>query len=272
MDFKEDQQMADAVAMVRTFFRMPFAHFFIGNDEAKKIEKYLYDPEDPCVMEKAIYVPARRDTFLDIIEEYKPKQAIDIASGYSELGLRLWKDYGLQVTETIKEREVLELKQKALQKARRKLKTGFVEKHELVLLSIDDPDFRKKLKSVVDTDKRTVVITEGIQSYLPKRIYRELVSNIAKIFSECMYITIAPHHSLNYTKRQKEIIIEGSGLKRFKYYSKEEMFDILRNVGFNSVGRVNFKLRNETIGDLTKRGIETIINQKNYGIYFGEIH
>ncbi len=269
MDFKEDQQMADAVAMVRTFFGMPFAHFFMGYNKSRKIEKYLLDSEDSHAIEKAVYVPARRDTFLDLIEEYKPSQAVDIGSGYSELGLRLWIDYNLDVTETIKEPEILELKQEILQRARKELKTNFDGKHKLILLNVNDTEFREKLTKEVDVRKRTVVVNEGIQSYLSKKNYIELVTNIFNIFPECMYITNA-HCSLNYTENQEEIIRGASGIKKIECYSEEEMLEILRNVGFTRFGRVNLKLREKTIGNITKREIETIVNQEGYGIYFGE--
>ncbi len=206
-------------------------------------------------------ISKRRVELSNLIEKEiiknKPMQIIELASGFSTLGLRLpRKDKKINYIE-LDLPNVIKRKKQVLEKNKIKINKN----HHLVSIDLISQDLLKKIKPHISKSKKTVIFSEGLNPYLSNEEHDFLSKNILSVLN---YLRNGTYLSQDSIKKKRGLMFSG---KRGKF------LDILFRGKMGSKPNRHFKNEGECTSYFKKIGFRKvkILHNNSFIVYKAEL-
>ncbi|MEI6850190.1 MAG: class I SAM-dependent methyltransferase, partial [archaeon] len=128
----------------------------------------------------------------ELLLNYKPEQIIELAAGYSTRGLRMTLKNKKLVYIESDFSSVMSNKRRFFKKIESNEKIRLSKNHHLSIIDVLKDDLVKKLGKLLNKEKRTLIISETLNSYLSPEEYAHVVNQInalAEDFDEFVYLS-----------------------------------------------------------------------------------
>jgi O-methyltransferase involved in polyketide biosynthesis len=185
--------------------------------------------------------------FHKLVEQYKPEQVIELASGSSVFGLEYSQRHPQVVYIETDMDEVIRKKKSILEQILQTENLKANPNHVLVPVDVLDGDIFKSLQKYVKKGKRTIIIAEGLTSYFDDEQYETFVDNVGKLLDRTNGGSYLSHEALGekMTSGVGGKILRGlvSVLTRSRshqhFHSKEELRDYFDKRGFRETKHID---------------------------------
>jgi O-methyltransferase involved in polyketide biosynthesis len=182
-----------------------------------------------------------------LVEQYKPEQIIELASGSSAFGLEYSQRHPQVVYIETDMDEVIKKKKSILEQILQAENLSANPNHVLVSVDVLSDDIYKALQKHLKKGKRTIVIAEGLTSYFDEEQYKTFMDNVSRFLDrvgECSYLS---HEALG------EKMTSGTGGKILRslvsvvtrskshqhFHSKEELGVYFNKRGFRETKHID---------------------------------
>lgn len=173
---------AEAVALMRAQNKTDiFSKYFVSSETEKRfkmIKRFVPTSYLDRIFQRRITLSKDIDK---LAKSYKPEQIIELACGYSPRGLIMTqRDPSLVYIETDFP-AVIERKRRILEEIESSEGIALSKNHHLVSLDAIEGDISQSLRSLIDKNKRTLVIAETLANYLNPSEHDFLMDNVEKM-------------------------------------------------------------------------------------------
>lgn len=186
---------AEAIALMRARENSdPFSQYFVSAQIQRKFDvlKWIFPR---AYLNKIFHKRTCLSRDLDkLVHSYNPEQIIELACGYSPRGLIMTQKDPNQVYIETDFLALIERKKTIIDEIE-----GFKvsQNHHLVSIDAIDGDLYETLRNIIDVNKRTLIITETLTSYLNPSEYEFLIDNIEKLLDQTDAGAYLSHESKN---------------------------------------------------------------------------
>lgn len=178
-----------------------------------------------------------------LVEQYKPEQIIELASGSSVFGLEYSQKHPQVVYIETDMKEVIRKKKSILEEILQAENLKINPNHILVPVDVLADDIYKTLQKYVKRGKRTMVIAEGLTSYFDEEQYETFMDNISRLLNKIGGGSYLSHEALGekMTSGLTGRILRGlvSVITRSKSYqhfnSQQELRSYFEKRGFKEI-------------------------------------
>lgn len=175
------------------------------------------------------------------IKKYKPKQVIELASGYSLRGYYLTKKNKNLIWIDTDLSQVIERKKKIMMKN----SLSFPENYHLISHDIFQNNLYEKTNKYLNKKKPTLIIAEGLISYLNEKEFELLIKNISLFFTKSKGSFLSHEKPIGKNKQitsgsigsllRKYITLVTKRKSQRHFNSEKELIDYFRKKGFSKV-------------------------------------
>lgn len=187
------------------------------------------------------------DEIHKLVEQYKPEQVIELASGSSVFGLEYSQKHPQVVYIETDMEDVIRKKKGILEQILDSENLRANPNHILVPVDVLSDDIYKALQKYVRKGKRTVVIAEGLTSYLDEEQYTTFMDNIVELLGKIGGGSYLSHEAIKGKmtsgfggKLLRGIVSALTGSKSYQHFcSTSELKDYFAKRGFEETRHID---------------------------------
>lgn len=176
----------------------------------------------------------------DVISQYKPKQIIELACGYSPRGLIMTQKDKELVYFEIDFSSVAKNKSNLFKTIQKREKIRLSKNHYIFPFDVLKDDFSSLIKKV-NINKKTLIVAEALVSYLDDQEHRHLVINVSKFLDNFNQGAYLSHETISQRKglfgkilfAYRNMISKTRSHKHFN--SSKEITQFFKSEGFRKI-------------------------------------